>query len=204
MSVGNLKTYGNKGNNFPYQLRNLQLLADIAASGGASNALLTQILTAIQAGQEYEAALVVDAANVTWLEVRVWNTVSHTFDPPIYYAPGNNTTGTPTAPITYINPNTYLASIVSNTTGLALETTLSTMNAKFVNGTDIGDVTINNGVGAAAVNIQYGGNAITVDDGGVALATYPFPATPVSGYKANISNTTIETIIPTPGGGQYI
>lgn len=29
MSIGNTKDYGNKGNNFPYQLRNLQLLADI-------------------------------------------------------------------------------------------------------------------------------------------------------------------------------
>ena len=29
MSIGNLKDYGNKGNNFPYQLRNLQLLGDI-------------------------------------------------------------------------------------------------------------------------------------------------------------------------------
>ena len=29
MSVGNLKTQGNQGNNFPYQLRNLQLLGDI-------------------------------------------------------------------------------------------------------------------------------------------------------------------------------
>ena len=29
MSIGNLKDYGNKGNNLPYQLRNLQLLGDI-------------------------------------------------------------------------------------------------------------------------------------------------------------------------------
>jgi len=29
MSIGNLKDYGNKGNNFPYQLRNLQLLGEI-------------------------------------------------------------------------------------------------------------------------------------------------------------------------------
>lgn len=29
MSIGNLKDQGNKGNNFPYQLRNLQLLGDI-------------------------------------------------------------------------------------------------------------------------------------------------------------------------------
>ena len=30
MSVGNLKDQGNKGNNFPYQLKNLQLLSQIA------------------------------------------------------------------------------------------------------------------------------------------------------------------------------
>jgi hypothetical protein len=45
----------------------------------------------------------------------------------------------------------------------ATQTTLSAMNAKMVSGTDIGDVTINNSTGAAAVNIQDGGNSITVD-----------------------------------------
>ena len=45
----------------------------------------------------------------------------------------------------------------------ATQTTLSAINAKMVTGTDIGDVTINNSTGAAAVNIQDGGNAITVD-----------------------------------------
>jgi hypothetical protein len=45
----------------------------------------------------------------------------------------------------------------------ATQTTLAALNAKMVTGTDIGDVTINNAAGAAAVNIQDGGNAITVD-----------------------------------------
>lgn len=45
----------------------------------------------------------------------------------------------------------------------ATQTTLAAMNAKMVTGTDIGDVTINNSTGAAAVNIQDGGNTITVD-----------------------------------------
>lgn len=46
-------------------------------------------------------------------------------------------------------------------------------------GVDIGDVTINNATGAAAVNIQDGGNSITVD-GIVAVSN--FPATqPISG-----------------------
>ena len=135
MSIGNLKDQGNKGNNFPYQLRNLQLLGDIAASvvtipGLATEATLLQVLTALQNGQEYEAMLVVDAANVTWLEVRIWNTDTHTFDPPIYYLVGSNTPGTPVAPISYINPNTYLAQIVSNTTGLATQTTLALLEGK--------------------------------------------------------------------------
>lgn len=45
----------------------------------------------------------------------------------------------------------------------ATQTTLAAINAKLVTGTDIGDVTINNSTGAAAVNIQDGGNTITVD-----------------------------------------
>jgi hypothetical protein len=52
----------------------------------------------------------------------------------------------------------------------ATQTTLAAMNAKFVTGTDIGDVTINNGAGAAAVNVQDGGNSLTVD-GDVSVTT---------------------------------
>lgn len=44
-----------------------------------------------------------------------------------------------------------------------IDAVLDTINAKLVTGTDIGDVTINNSTGAAAVNIQDGGNTITVD-----------------------------------------
>ena len=40
---------------------------------------------------------------------------------------------------------------------------LKLINDKLVSGTDIGDVTINNAAGAAAVNVQDGGNALTVD-----------------------------------------
>ena len=29
MSIGNLKTYGNKGNNFPFQLKVLQGITDV-------------------------------------------------------------------------------------------------------------------------------------------------------------------------------
>lgn len=134
MSIGNLKDYGNKGNNFPWQLKMLvgqqcacDNLKDIVANTDTVEPLLTQILTAVQQGTDYEAALVVDANDVTWLEIRVWNGV--TFDAPVYYLAGSNTSGIPLAPITYINPNTYLAQIVSNTTGLATEATLGTIDS---------------------------------------------------------------------------
>lgn len=46
---------------------------------------------------------------------------------------------------------------------LPLPAGAATLAAQTQPGVDIGDVTINNGVGAAAVNIQDGGNSITVD-----------------------------------------
>lgn len=129
MSIGNLKTEGSKGNNFPWQLKMLMgqqcacdALNEIADNTDTVEPLLAQILAAVQQGTDYEAALVVDANDDTWLEIRIWNGV--TFDAPVYYLAGSTTAGTPVAPITYINPNTYLAQIVSNTTGLATEATL--------------------------------------------------------------------------------
>lgn len=62
----------------------------------------------------------------------------------------------PTAQITTLTPPAAI-------TGYSTETTLAAINNKMVSGTDIGDVTINNASGVAAVNIQDGGNSITVD-----------------------------------------
>jgi len=55
MSIGNLKTNGNKGNNFPYQLAVLKLLEQIALGGGcpcpssAQEVTLLQVLTKLTA-----------------------------------------------------------------------------------------------------------------------------------------------------------
>jgi hypothetical protein len=122
-SIGNLKNSGLQGNNFPWQLKMLlgqqcacDALQEIADSTDTLEPLLAQILAAVQQGTDYEAAIVVDANDDTWLEIRIWNGVS--FDAPIYFEAGNNATGTPVAPITYINPNSYLAQIVSYTSNL--------------------------------------------------------------------------------------
>ena len=120
MSVGNLKTYGGKGTNMPWQLKMLfgqecacDNLTDINTNTSNVDSLLNQILAAIQGGADYEAALVIDADNDTWLEIRIYNPDTGTFDPPVYYLAGSNTPGTPVAPITYVNPNSYLAQMLS-------------------------------------------------------------------------------------------
>jgi len=151
----------------------------------ATELTASSILSAIQQQSDYETKLVVDSLDVTYLEVRIWNSSTGSFNPPTYYLPNSNTPSTPTPPLAYINPNTYLSLLVSNTTDINLEDTqqlvltavtnnellLNNINDKLVNGTDIGDVTINNGAGVSAVNIQDGGNSITVDGGSGNLRT---------------------------------
>ena len=197
MSVGNLKTYGGKGTNMPWQLKMLigqesvvNAIAGIPGGGGgpATNIILTQILAAIQAGTEYEAALVIDANDVTWLEIRIYNTGTGTFDPPVYYLAGTNTPGTPVAPITYINPNTYLAQIASNTTAVGrtpnyirtsvagtvapITYSLSIANVGSANGTFLG-ATIKPGesvnFGADGINNSYAASTFTYDGTGTEL-----------------------------------
>ena len=191
----------------------------------ATEPTLLSILSAIQQETEFETKLVIDSLDVTYLEVRTWNTSSGTFNPPTYYLPNSNVQQTPTPPLTYINPNSYLSLVVSNTMGINLEETqqliltgvtnneilLNNINNKLVDGTDIGDVSINNGSGVSAVNIQDGGNSITVD-GGTGFQRTPnisrpsgvTGSTPSGAYSVSISsvgtaNATVGGITLKPG-----
>jgi hypothetical protein len=195
MSVGNLKTYGGKGTNMPWQLKMLygqecacDNLIDINTNTVNVDSLLNQILAAIQAGTEYEAALVLDAAGVTWLEIRIYNAGTGTFDPPVYYLAGTNTPGIPLAPLTYINPNTYLAQIVGNTSAVSrtpnyirtsavgtvapITYSLSIANVGSANGTFLG-ATIKPGesvnFGADGINNSYPASTFTFDGTGTEL-----------------------------------
>jgi len=118
MSAGNLNTDGNKKNNFPYQFKVLQLLGAISGTSGAgaTEATLQLVLSAIQQGQDFEAKIVVDdnGNGTTYLEVRIWNPDTQTWETPLYYLPGSNTgvpAGSLTAPIIYINNGAVLAQI---------------------------------------------------------------------------------------------
>jgi hypothetical protein len=195
MSVGNLKTYGGKGTNMPWQLKMLlgqecacDNLTDINTNTSNVDSLLNQILAAIQAGADYEAALVVDANDVTWLEIRLYNPDTGTFDPPVYYLAGTNTPGTPVAPITYINPNSYLAQLVTNTSAVSrtpnyIRTSTSGTVAPITYSLSIANVGIGNGVflgnvikpgesvsfGADGINNSYAASTFTYDGTGTEL-----------------------------------
>ena len=189
MSIGNTKEYGNKGNNFPFQLKSLQGLQcacdQLQAINGNTDqveGLLTLISNLLQNGQDYESTIVEDANGDLWLEVRVWNGTS--FDPPVYYAAGTSTPGTPVAPLTYINSATYLAQIVSNTTGIATEATLADVE------TNTADTVIKLTAQTRVPNIiRITGTAATISD----------DIFSISFSNVGTANATINTEILKPG-----
>ena len=126
MSVGDLKTDGLKGNNFPWQLKMLlgqqcacDQLTEINANTDDVEFLLSAILTTLQANTEYEAKFVVDTcnSNTVYLEVRVWNPDTSTWGPITYYLPGSDTPVIPPGAATpgcliYTDPSGVLALIL--------------------------------------------------------------------------------------------
>lgn len=146
------------------------------------DATLTAILAAIQSQSEYEAKLVVDNSSVTWLEVRIYNQGTGTFDPPVYYLAGSGTPGTPAAPITYINPNTYLSQIVLNTN------IVSNVPCNLV---DLSSVNTTFGAGKRAFSI-YVSSGSAVIDGVTVVGPIGFDWAE-GGTKNSLSGITIDT-----------
>jgi len=157
MSIGNLRDEGNQSKNFPWQLKMLlgqqcacDQLTQINANTDEVEFLLSAILTTLQASTEYEAKFVVDTCNgdTVYLEVRVWNPDDSTWGPITYYLPGSATPVVPPGAATpgcliYTDPsgvlalilgaieagNLILTDIETNTTGLATETTLLSVDS---------------------------------------------------------------------------
>jgi hypothetical protein len=137
MSIGNLKTQGNKHTNYPWQLKMLkgqqcacEQLTAIVSNTDDVEFLLTSILNTLQASTEYEAKFAVDTCNgdVVYLEVRVWNSDTSTWGPITYYIPGSDTAVIPTGASTpgclqYTDPGAILALILAELQG---QTTLLT------------------------------------------------------------------------------
>tara|TARA_R110000868_G_scaffold1609_1_gene12909 strand:- start:3863 stop:4690 length:828 start_codon:yes stop_codon:yes gene_type:complete len=136
MSIGNLKNDGNKGNNFPWQLKMLlgqqcacDELTAINANTDNVEFLLTSILTSLQAQTDYEARFVLETCpgpiTRVLLEVRIWDQDSGTWGPITYYLPGSSTPETIGAGCTieYTDPNAFLAQILAE---LQLQTPILT------------------------------------------------------------------------------
>lgn len=174
MSVGNLKDNGNKGNNFPFQLGALQMLKiindSITGGGGGGGGLFTeatglQVLAALQNGQEFEQILVVDQGGAgcpancpVYTQVRIWDTVTHTFGPPVYY----NAAGAvvvPVGPLQFVNPQFVLDNILTQVT--AINTALASVSRTptMLRAAGVGTVT----AGKRSVSFyNAGGNNATV------------------------------------------
>ena len=206
MSVGNLKDNGNKGNNFPYQLGALQLLKminDSITGGGGGAGLFTeatglQVLAALQNGQEFEQILVVDLGGVgcpancpVYVQIRIWDTVTHTFGAPTYY----NAAGAvvvPVGPLQFVNPQVVLDNILTQVT--AINTTLTTSTSRVPTVVNIPSGSIGNttaGVQELGILVIGGGNTV----GGVAV-----PNGTVITYTARDKDT-VGSIAYTTGGG---
>lgn len=137
MSLGdNRYNEGTKKSNWKYEFASLTQLSNIASSvaGGATEATLLMVLSALQNGQEFEQNLVMDLGGAgcpgncpTYLQVRIFNDVTHTFDPPIYY----NASGAvvvPVGPLQLVNPQFVLESMLTQLTAINtdLDVALST------------------------------------------------------------------------------
>ena len=133
MSVGNLKDQGNKGNNFPYQLKTLQLL-------GAINDSISAL-----PGVDYETRTTTYQATCT-----VCGPGYSTGDIIVRYDIIDVATSTLSATVWF---NQTLQTTI---TPAPLPGDLTPVSAP-------SGVTVLNGPAGAAVNIQDGGNSITVD-----------------------------------------
>ena len=155
MSIGNLKTEGGKGTNWPWQYKMLKGLQGII-----------DVINSTANGSEYEAQLV----NITcpdpivppaphaglklYLEVRTWDTVSGGFTNISYYLPGSNTA--------YPAADFAGCTVVYLEAGDATEATLQDILAKATaNETNTADIVSNtSGILADTANIEANTNEL--------------------------------------------
>lgn len=169
MSVGNTKDQGNKGNNFPFQLRTLQLLSAINDS---INAL---------PGVDYETR------TTTYQAVN--NGIGYsTGDIIVRYDIINIATGVITSTI-WFNQTTQL------------QITPAPLPGDITQIPGSNSVTVINGPGVNAANIQDGGNSITVDATALDIRTLTFAtdAVDVSGSTVKLQDSAGNNITSTGG-----
>lgn len=136
MSIGNLKTSGNKGNNFPWQFKMLKGLQDLYDTNFES------AIVVVICGSPFPPSC---PTYTSYLEIRTWSqitkkcgNVEHVLDPPIYFLPG--TTNPLTAAdittlgctIVYSDDSTLLCQALEccAANGVILSNILTTLNSQ--------------------------------------------------------------------------
>jgi hypothetical protein len=154
MSIGNLKDQGNKGNNFPYQLRTLQLLGaindSIAALPGVDYETRTTTYQATANGTGYSSGDII-------VRYDIIDVATSTLSATVWFNQTLQTTITPAPLPGDLTP-------ISAPSG----------------------VTVLNGSGVAAVNIQDGGNSITIDAASLPLPTGAATETTLGDIKTSV------------------
>jgi hypothetical protein len=185
MSIGNLKDYGNKGNNMPWQWKVLQGLQEIA-NQTAQPLTCVEDSIAICAGGNLLTSTTIGAD--TGLDVNIIGGVTLEVnldaadDQVGIYGYVNGASGSPVP----LNVNaTGQVAIQDGGNSITVDGTVE-LGATTL--TALENITVQNGAGAAAVNIQDGGNSITVD-GGTGVSRTPNAIRPT-----NTSGTVTGTI----------
>lgn len=118
MSIGNIKSEGNKGHNFPYQskvLQGLQQISDNTSGGGgsATEATLISLLAATVAGQDMEILLVRDIGNANQVvqQIREYDETTLTWSTSYQNVLG--AVYVPVGPLVYLDPSAVLNLLLS-------------------------------------------------------------------------------------------
>ena len=183
MSVGNLKTSGQKGTNWTWQYRVLLGLDKIAANVATN-------------GKEYEAELVSitcagptpPAGTVIRLEVRVWDAVTGAFTSISYYEPGSTTPDPANysgCTKTYLESGdateTTLQAILTKNTAIEVDTTAISSNTG-----DIATNTANNKTNTDTLRVATNTGVMTRGTGSVTVTEL---VKSISVYNAHASAT---------------
>lgn len=211
MSIGNTKTNGNKGNNFPYQHAVLELLGQINASIGALPGVdyetRTTTYQAIAAGPGYSIGDIIvrydiiDVATST-VTATLWfnQTTQAVIAPPIaanltpYLPPGN---------VTVTNPFNLEATqllVLAALGPLATEATLSAFSTKYTSTSRTPSV-VNvpaSSAGSTTAGVQE--LSILVIGGGNTVGGVSIPSGTILNYKAKAGDT-VGALAYTTGAG---
>lgn len=217
MSVGNLKDQGNKGNNFPYQLKTLQLLGaindGISALPGVDHESRTSTYQAIANGVGYSIGDIIIRYDIIDLatgliDATLWfnDTLQTQLSPaPL---PGDLTPVSAPTGVTVLNGPAGAAvniqdggnSITVDATSLPLPTGAATETTL---GTILADATFTSRINTLGQKAMIASTPVVLASDQSTLNVTQVEKTGVSGYTAAITGVAATDVITAPGVGLF-